>query len=68
MSKFTITRGRPPQYVKHNGKFVRGLSLKSDGRFYTTHNDPVSGLRVYFGRELENAIRLFRRWRRGVAA
>lgn len=57
-------RGRPPQYVERNGRTVVGLSCKSDGRYYSTHNDPGTGKRVYFGYELVGAIRKFRAWMR----
>jgi len=56
-------RGRPPQYVEHNGHTIAGLSCKSDGRYYSTHNDPDTGKRVYFGYELAEAVRWFRAWK-----
>lgn len=63
--------GRPPQYVKFNGRIIVGLSgpkspVGEDGRYYTTHNCPLTGNRVYFGRDLEEAVRQFRAWQRQV--
>jgi hypothetical protein len=60
--------GRPPQYVEYNGRTVVGLSLKSDGRYYSTHNDPLTGKRVYFGYDLADAVKAFRAWKRRLAA
>lgn len=64
--------GRPPQYVQFGGRAVRGLSgpkspLDTDGRYYSTHNDPGTGNREYFGRDLAEAVGLFRAWKRRVA-
>ncbi len=64
--------GRPPQYVQFEGRVVQGLSgpkspLETDGRYYSTHNDPDTGKREYFGRDLEEALRLFRAWKRRIA-
>ncbi len=60
--------GRPPQYVQFRGQTIVGLSgpkspIDVDGRYYSTHNDSITGKREYFGRDLEEAIRLFRVWR-----
>lgn len=64
--------GRPPMYVEYGGRTITGLSgpkapISTDGRYYSTHNDPTTGRREYFGRELEEAVRLFRAWRRRIA-
>ena len=61
--------GRPPQYVQFEGRPVKGLSgpkspLDTDGRYYSTHNDPSTGKREYFGRDLAEAVRLFGVWQR----
>lgn len=71
--------GRPPQYVQYKGQIVVGLSgpkppLESspeegrwaDGRYYSTHNDPRDGSRVYFGNDLAEAVTAFRKWQRDV--
>lgn len=66
--------GRPPRYVQYEGKTIKGLSgpkppLTSssgswaDGRYYSTHNDPRTENRVYFGTDLDEAVRAFRRWK-----
>lgn len=68
--KTRIKSGRPPKYVttfqKINGKrmkvIIAGMSQKSDGRYYTSHNDPVTNLRKYFGSDLKEAIARFRAW------
>lgn len=62
--------GRPPQYVRFEGLTIVGLSgpkppLDVDGRYYSSHNDPA-GKRKYFGRDLEEAVRLFRAWKRRI--
>jgi len=59
--------GRPPKYVKDHGNEIVGLSgpkapVDVDGRYYTTHNDPKTGLREYFGRNKKTAIALFKVW------
>lgn len=72
--------GRPPQYVTFEGLLIEGLSGPKpplevdadsdsypDGRYYSTHNDPATGRREYFGRDLEEAVILFRAWRRRIA-
>lgn len=72
--------GRPPKYVEHEGATIKGLSgpkpplknnLKSgvykDGRFYSTHNDPRTGMREYFGTDLDYAVRKFKSWKRRLA-
>lgn len=69
--------GRPPQYVQFEGRTIVGLSGPKppieveagsdrypDGRYYSTHNCPITGRREYFGRDLEEAVRLFREWKR----
>ena len=61
-------KGRPPIYVRLNNQTVKGLSLKSDGRYYSTHNHPKTRLRIYFGYELDGAVRAFRSWQRKVLA
>ena len=69
----TMTRaGRPPQYVQFEGRTIEGLSgpkspLDVDGRYYSSHNDPATGKREYFGRDLEEAVKLFRSWKRRIA-
>ena len=55
--------GRPPQYVRFKGKIIVGLSgpkspLDVDGRYYSTH----TRRRLYFGRDLKEAVKLFRDW------
>lgn len=68
--------GRPPQYVQFEGLIIVGLSgpkpplevdadsdVYPDGRYYSTHNDPTTGKREYFGRNLEEAVRLFKVWK-----
>lgn len=62
-----IKAGRPPQYVRFEGCPIKGLSgpkspLDVDGRYYSTHNDPATGKREYFGRDLEEAVKLFLSW------
>ncbi len=72
--------GRPPQYVRFNGHTIKGLSGPKpplevetgsdrypDGRYYSTHGDPRTGKREYFGRDLAEAVRLFRIWKSLVA-
>ena len=59
--------GRPPRYVRFKGKIIIGLSgpkspLDVDGRYYSTHNDPITGRRRYFGRDLKEAVKLFKDW------
>lgn len=67
--------GRPAQYVVFEGRTIVGLSGPKppidveegsdrypDGRYYSTHNDPKTGRREYFGRDLEEAVKLFRAW------
>lgn len=63
--------GRPAQYVKFEGGIIVGLSgpkspADIDGRYYSSHNDPLTGMREYFGRELGEAVRLFRAWKRRI--
>ena len=68
--------GRPPKYVVYKKKVVEGLSYKpgtrmnldgtttiTDGRFYSSHNDR-RGRRVYFGKDLDVAVKEFRKWNR----
>ena len=68
--------GRPPHYVQFEGRTIAGLSGPKppleveedsgryvDGRYYSTHGDP----REYFGRDLAEAVRLFRAWKRRIA-
>lgn len=71
--------GRPPQYVQFDGCTIEGLSGPKpplevadsdrypDGRYYSTHNCPITGRRMYFGRNLEEAVKLFRAWKRRIA-
>lgn len=64
--------GRPPQYVQFEGRTITGLSgpkapLDVDGRYYSTHNDPHTGRREYFGRDLMEAVKLFVSWKRRIA-
>lgn len=65
--------GRPPRYVRYKGRIVVGLSGPKppltadnggwpDGRYYSTHNDPKTGRRVYFGTDLAKAVELFDEW------
>lgn len=54
--------GRPTAYVVYNDQIIMGLSLKSDGRYYTTHNHPKTRKRIYFGRELPEAVQAFEKW------
>lgn len=65
--KRKLKTGRPPEYVEYDGETVKGLSLKTDGRYYSTHNHPKTGKREYFGTELDYAVRLFKSWRRRIA-
>lgn len=70
--------GRPPQYVEFEGRTIVGLSgpkpplevedsnIYPDGRYYSTHNDPTTGRREYFGRDLAEAVKLFRAWKRRI--
>lgn len=65
--------GRPAQYVQFEGRTIGGLSgpkspIDVDGRYYSTHNDPLTRRREYFGRDLEEAVRLFAAWKRKKAA
>jgi len=59
--------GRPPKYVEFEGETIFGLSgpkapTLRDGRFYSTHNDPKTGKREYFGTDLSRAVILFKLW------
>lgn len=63
--------GRPPQYVEFEGHIIVGLSgpkspVDVDGRYYSTHGDPKTGKREYFGRDLEEAVRRFRYWKSNI--
>lgn len=67
MTKQAKGPGRPPQYVQFEERIIVGLSgpkspVHVDGRYYSTHNDPFTGRREYFGRELGEAVKLFRAW------
>jgi hypothetical protein len=68
MEYFPIKRrgGRPPEYVSYHTKIVEGLSKKSDGRYYCTHNDPRTGKRVYFGTKLSDAVAAYKKWLREI--
>lgn len=78
MSSQVKKSGRPPQYVEFEGHTIVGLSgpksplevensnTYPDGRYYSSHNDPKSGRREYFGRDLAEAVRLFRAWKRRI--
>lgn len=66
------TPGRPPQYVQFKGRIIQGLSgpkspLDTDGRYYSSHNDPNTGRREYFGRNKAEAVKLFKAWNRRLA-
>lgn len=63
--------GRPARYVQFEGRTIVGLSgpkspIDVDGRYYSTHNNPITGHREYFGRDLKVAVRLFNVWNRQV--
>ena len=58
-------RGRPPKFVVHNGKAVLGLSYhRKSQRFYATSPCVATGTRIYFGYEIDKAVRAYRRWKR----
>lgn len=55
--------GRPPMFVVHKGVLVQGLSYqRATDRFYATYPCVVTGNRRYFGYEIDQAVKEFRRW------
>lgn len=58
MSDSQKRAGRPPKFVRQNGKEIHGLSRHADGRHYATFSKP----RAYFSSDLTLAIRQFRHW------
>ena len=59
-------QGRPPKFVIYNGRMVQGLSYQTKTqRFYATYSQARTGNRVYFGYEIQQAVREFRQWKRG---
>jgi len=71
MNTNVTRKGRPPLYVQLDGRIVEGLSgpkspVSVDGRYYSTHNDPVTGKRIYFGCDLDEAVELFEEWKQEI--
>ncbi len=55
--------GRPPKFILHKGRMVKGLSYqKATQRFYATYSCVATGKRIYFGYEIDQAVKAFRRW------
>ena len=56
-------RGRKPKYVIGNdNRPIVGLSKQADGRFYNSHWRSEGVPRRYFGKDKQEAIRLFSDW------